>query len=488
MLGMYIHTNWGYHHPYAARSWTIRDWEWYLEGLHGLGYDFVMIWPLLDCMPPQPNASDRAFLTTIARAIDLAHDRFGMKVAIVAAANTIGNASSGSYPFTERPYFLCEAKIDPRDAAAVDAFLQGRSVQLAPLARADILAIIDSDPGGYIGATNEDFILLVERQAAIFRTLNPQGELVVWLWFGWEMINRFHDRVARGMAPADAWEEHPEEITDMLVRLRDRLPEPWWLYQCRDIHEGPVAALGLREKALFYPYNLLEHEPSFPLVNNEADALAAAITPDKLRQCPRGAMGNLQTHCLQLPHTYLFAHLATGGTRETVDLAGFADRVLPGLGETIAGGWQALADRDAAAQRTAASRISAGIGISHRTGQLSGLLFGDADRFLTDLVMNLQVRAALLECTAALDSRGNQAGTVRRVLDVLGPYQRRIGFVDAYGGALNDEFNGQLARLQDSRIDAILAQFNDWQHPEVRNGLLTRLLAAAETYCAEHGA
>ena len=38
MLGMYVHTHWGYHHPYAARTWSLADWKGYLGALRALGY------------------------------------------------------------------------------------------------------------------------------------------------------------------------------------------------------------------------------------------------------------------------------------------------------------------------------------------------------------------------------------------------------------------------------------------------------------------
>ena len=178
MLGMYMHTHWGYNHPYAARTWTLTDWEGYLGGLSALGYDFVMIWPLLDSMPPLPTASDRAFLERIARAIELAQARFDMRVAVIVCPNTIGNDAASLYTFQERPYFTCEKKVDPKDKAAVAAFLRGRRNQLAYLAQADALAIIDSDPGGYPGSTNDEFVELVRGQIDIFRALNPQAELI----------------------------------------------------------------------------------------------------------------------------------------------------------------------------------------------------------------------------------------------------------------------------------------------------------------------
>src|ERR1035437_1445279 len=144
MLGMYVHTHWGYNHPYAARSWTLEDWEGYLAGLNELGYEMVMVWPLLDCMPAEPTASDRDFLAMLGRMIDLAHGRYGMKVAITAAPNTIGNEKSAAYSFAERPYFICENKINPKDRCEVDEFMKGRRKQFEPLRKADALAIIDS--------------------------------------------------------------------------------------------------------------------------------------------------------------------------------------------------------------------------------------------------------------------------------------------------------------------------------------------------------
>ena len=108
MLGMYVHTHWAYNRPYAARTWTVDDWKGYLEGLASLGYDFVMLWPQLDCMPAEPNASDRAFLEKIGRVIDLAHNSFDMKFGVTACPNTIGNERASSYRFEERPYFISE--------------------------------------------------------------------------------------------------------------------------------------------------------------------------------------------------------------------------------------------------------------------------------------------------------------------------------------------------------------------------------------------
>lgn len=483
MLGMYIHTHWGYNYPYAARTWTIRDWESYLQGLHGLGYDFIMIWPLLDSMPAVPNVTDRIFLATLAQAIDLAHERFGMKVALVAGANAIGNDQAADYVFSKRPYFACEKRIDPKNAAEVQAFFAGRRNQLSFLRNADALAIIDSDPGGYIGSTVDELVMLMKGQAAALRMHNPAAEFIYWMWFGWEHVNRFHEMTAAGNIASMVAEDNEEEFTRTLAQIGERIPEPWWLYHCRSLHDGPIDALGLRDKALWFPYGLLEGEPTFPLINCDTQGLSQAINADRLDRCHRGAMGNLQNHCLQLPHTYIFAHLASGGAAETLDLVKFADELLPGKGELIAEGWRALEARDASRQRNAMEALAPAIGQLHPTGRLAGLLFHNPDRFLVDLVMNLDVRAAFLELKTAIDEGTDNPAAVRRTLEILRSYQHRIGFIDCCYGPLVDEFNSQLARLGDVKLNAMLQNFDTWHDPILRNGALLRLLDVVEEYC-----
>ena len=75
IVGMYVHQHWSYNHPYAARTWTVEDWRGYVEGLQQLGYNTIMIWPMLETMPTPLTASDRASLEKIRRVIDMLHWR-----------------------------------------------------------------------------------------------------------------------------------------------------------------------------------------------------------------------------------------------------------------------------------------------------------------------------------------------------------------------------------------------------------------------------
>ncbi len=494
MLGMYIHMHWSYHHPYAARTWDLQDWREYLSGLRSLGYDFIQIWPMLDSMPPEPTESDLAFLGRIGEVIRLARDEMGMKTTFVSCPNTIGNENSARYTFEERPYFSCERKVDPGDRAQVEALLAGRRKQFAPIAHADGVVIIDSDPGGYIGSTNEEFVELMTGQIGVLRDLNPKAELVYWMHVGWEAYNRFWEETSRWQPgdPPVSLQTGPHVFRETLALMQERIPEPWSVLANDSLwgHREATEALGLQAKRCGLHYGLIEGEPTFPFTNCNPGLIAEAMQGYSPAEYPRGFLANAQTHVLQLPHTYLVAEHWFGGADARPDLAAFAERVVPGLGERIAEAWRALESGDAPLMRSLAAALRPEVGKAHAAGPCSGLLMGSAERFLADLAMNLHVRAAFAECTAALDlalgarnAGGDVQAAVRRMLADLRPYQRRVGFVDAYGGPLYEGLNQQVARLGDPRISAALREFEDWRDPAIRHGILPRLLDAVESYC-----
>ncbi len=482
MPGMYVHTHWGYNHPYAARTWTLNDWDLYLSGLASLGYDLVMLWPLLDCMPPRPNASDQAFLHKVRHVIDLAHHTYGMRFAITIGANIIGNDASAGYTFEQRPYFVCERKCNPADAADVRLLLEGRRRQLVPLSAADALVMIDSDPGGYIGSTHAEFVALMRAHIELFREFNPSAEMIYWMWVGWENYNQFW-AIASQTQPGDPeprLEFQAGAFAETLALMQEQIPEPWGLYVCGPEHAQITDQLGLTARRLFYPYGAIEGEPTFPLTNYAPQALYERLRPYKALAYPRGIMANAQTHCLQLPHTYLFAHFARGGTPETADLAGFADQVVPGQGEVIAGAWQAIGDDEPERMRQQVGRIRSLIGQAHPAGPSSGLLFGDANRFLIDLAMNLELRAALDDLKTALAQDVDVRPGLSHALAQLRPYQQRLGFADAYYGPVREILNEAARRLGDGGVNKVLADFDNWREPSARNGVVLRLIAALD--------
>jgi hypothetical protein len=491
MLGFYVHTHWGYHNPYAARSWTLENWWDYLIGLSGLGYDTVMVWPLLDSMPLRFTASDRAWLERIGRVVDLAHHQFKMRTVICGNSNVIGNQEAERYPFESRPYFKCEAKLDPANPQHVRILREHWRQAFEYLQQTDSVSLIDSDPGGYVGSTNAEFVELLRMKITTLRELNPKVELIYWMHVGWENYNRFWEEAREWQDPTT----HPpirwdlEVFLETLRLMQERVPEPWCLFVNHKNHFIASEQQGLGNKRWQLPYGVVEGEPTFPLTNWDPGLLDRAINhPFRGYRCelfPRGRMGNAQTHCMQLPHTYLFAHMAQGGSVKTADLEQFAGELLPGCAALVTQAWSVLETGAVDTQQALAERLEREAREEQRTGRLRGLLFGDPARFLIDLAMNLRVRARLAQLGQAIAAHSGVAGAISGFLRDFRPYQQRLGFEDAYGGTLYAGLNEQVMKLGDPKVNQACSEFTNWANPALRNGALVRLLDALELYARE---
>ncbi|HWC00402.1 MAG TPA: hypothetical protein VG672_27030, partial [Bryobacteraceae bacterium] len=344
MLGMYVHQHWPYQHPYAARTWTVEDWRGYADGLKKLGYNAVMIWPVLETMPEPLLRSDREHLELTGKVIDMLHKDFGMKVWIALCPNVAAkDAEAAKAPFSERHFFYSDMRVNPGDMAAVRRMIQWREKLFQYLRNADAVSMIDSDPGGYPGSTNAEFVnLLVEHRKMLDR-VRKGIELDYWMHAGWEAYCRYYQTGDFAMG-GDG------ERMDMLRRLIQANPEPWGLAN----GYAQAEKLGNARRVVSFNYGRIEGEPSFPMTNfGGTNAWEGGRLPG-----PRGQMGNAQTHCVQLPNTFAFARGATGAAAPTAaDYIAFANRLIPGQGETIVQGWSALPLNDSAAMRRAAARL-----------------------------------------------------------------------------------------------------------------------------------
>jgi hypothetical protein len=437
---MYVHQHWPYLHPYAARTWTVEDWRGYADGLKKLGYNAVMIWPVIEVMPEPLLPSDREHLERTQQVIGLLHREFGMRAWIALCPNVAANDSEAAKaPFEMRHFFYSDIRVNPRDPAAVERMLRRRERLFQYLRDADAVSIIDSDPGGYPASTNADFIhLLVEHRKMLDR-VRKGIELVYWMHAGWEAYGRYYQTGEFAMA-GDA------ERLDMLRRLTRANLEPWGL-----ANGYPQAeTLGIARRVVSFNYGRIEGEPSFPMTNfGGMNAWEGGRLPG-----PRGEMGNAQTHCVQLPNTYAFARGATGGPAPTLaDYVAFAERLIPGKGEVIVRGWRALSAQDATAMRAAARDLESATAAPLATGDLKGLLFGDPKRFLVDLVYMLRLRAAYLDFLAAQQHEGNWKAPMRAFVAAAAAWQQRHGYQNHWGWPGMEE---SLRKLHSSEIDAVL--------------------------------
>jgi len=455
LLGMYVHTHWSYNQPYAARTWTLGHWKGYLTGLSRMGYNLVQIWPMLDTMPVPPTPSDLAHLDKLRRVIRYAHDELGMTVYVGIGPNTSANEHAASFSFEDRNYFEAEVLVNSSDEAAMDREMERRRALLEPLSEADGLWVLDCDPGGCVGSPVSDFVDILLRHRDMLDRLRPGIRLVYWMWAGWTDKHRF-DPEWTGNAQS-CW----VEVLQSLKRLN---PEPWALHACMPGHFKSIEQVGVVERTHFYPYNLVEYEPSYPFTNWEPKRIADAFAAFSQYSYPMGALGNSQTHCVQIPHAYVFSHIARGGSLDDLDPAVFGERLIPGHGEGLAQAWRAMSIEtdDPAVPRSAIEPIQ---GLLHApniaTGDLEGLFFGSPRRYLEDLALQLGLWSEILTLKHAGKSPERLRRALRSVVDALVAWNARHGFRDRYDdvyyyGHAHPIFRDAFAALGTPEAEAVL--------------------------------
>jgi len=475
IIGMYVHQHWPYNHPYAARTWTVGDYQSYADGLTKLGYNTMMIWPLLGTTPSPLTPSDRANLEKLAKVIDMLHRDFKMRVWIALSPNVAANdKEAAKYPFTKRHFFYCDTLVNPADPAAMRKMIAWRAELLRPLAQIDGVAIIDSDPGGYPGSTNNQFVNLLAEHRKMLDRLRPGIEMYYWMHAGWEAYARFHQTGEFHWGTV-------EEARDVLTRLHKLNPEPWGItvntlydvFPPPDRRQLDVARkLGLASRAIGFSYGAIEGEPTFPMTNFGGDRAREAGGT----KAPRGVMGNSQTHCVQLPNTFAFARGATGKPVTEADYVAFADDLIVGKGQAIVQAWKALAGEDPAAKRDMAEKLEV---LSKRdlpTGHLKGLLLGDPRRFLTDLVMQLRLKAAFDDLVAVTESGREVRPALRSFATAAEVWQKQHGYECAWSWPKLAE---TLRKVKSPVIDAVLDKKGQGKTPSDR---VADQLRSMETY------
>lgn len=444
IIGMYVHQHWPYNHPYAARTWTLEDWRGYADGLRQLGYNTIMIWPMLEIMPDPLTPSDRDALTKTAAVIDMLHREMHMRVWIALCPNVgVNSTEAAKQPLEKRHFFYCDTRVNPGDPVAMRKLIDRREQLFRPLAAVDAVSIIDSDPGGYPGSTGAEFVSLLAVHREMFGRLRPGIELYYWMHVGWEGYCRFYQ------TGKFSWGT-PQEQVDVLARLKALNPEPWGIANGLDYAEK----LGIAPRVVSFNYGRIEGEPSFPMTNFGGDtAYLGGSSP-----AARGVMGNAQTHCVQLPNTFAFARGATGQPLTDDDYVRFADDLLTGQGGLIVQVWKALAGGDPAAMRPLADKLEALPDATLKPGRLKGLLFGDARRFVTDLVLQLRARAAYELFRAAARENQPLKNPLGDFVRAIEAWQRQHGYENAWSWP---DMDATLRKLNSTEINAVLdSQFN----------------------------
>ena len=467
MLGMYMHQHWSYKHPYAVRTWTLDDWRGYIDGIQRLGYNTILIWPMLEIMPEPLTPSDKTQIAKIATVIDMAHNDFKMRVHIVLCPNVSPKSEEGrKYTFEDRPFFHTDDRVDPGDPVAFGKLMEWREKLFRPLAKADGLFIIDSDPGGYPNSTNMEFVYILGAHRRMLDRLRPGIEVNYWAHFGWESYGKFY-------ATGNLIFGKPSEPIEAISLFAKQRSEPWGIATSGFL---PTFAdsIGMGSRVISFPYGSIEGEPSFPLTIYGGDR--AYNGGKKLGQ--RGVMGNAQTHCVQLPNTFAFARGAQGLSVEKSDYIKFADDLIPGQGALIVEGWEAMQGKDTKRMKAVLKRLGALKNSQLAPGTLKGLLFGDPARFINDMVLQLQLTSSMYDFSAAVNQEPMKAAAVKKSLSSLvtaaEAWQQKHGYSNSWSWKPMEE---ALRKLGSEPLNATLnshkftSDEGETPFDKVKNGL-----------------
>lgn len=379
---MYAHLHWAYKRPYALRSWTLDDWKRYVDLLTHLGYNAIQIWPMVELMPHPLSAEDEAYLSRFAELIDYAQQQRGMKVFIGSCPNNITEDARG-VPIAEREYFEFERLLDPADPDNLARILEHRSDLYRTVPNADGYWVIDSDPGGWPGSETSAFveILLGHRRLIEKHGARPSEQPVIyWMWQGWGTGRPQHD------------------FGRILGEFGARMQGPWLVQVCNAAHLRACEGAGVTDRAIWFPYGLVEDEPSGPFTELRLQAIADSAAYAKIHGL-QAIQGNAQTPLMQLPNISALALAAWGDARTGKPgemLAPLANRLLRERADVLISAWQALGGTDPAECLTLADEVRRLAHDRDARGTLAVILGDWHGRILDDLATMLIIRAQTL--------------------------------------------------------------------------------------------
>lgn len=392
--GFYLHGCWAFNHPFAVRTWKREDYQGMFRLLKRLGFNTVMLWPVLEAVPAPLTEADRQAVAAYRPIIEDAR-KSGLECWLTQCVVT-SRPEIRAKPWMQRSLYPYRQVVRLDDPKQSEAYLKHRAALMTILNNADAYVTIDGDPGGYPGAKPSEFLkVLVHDRKTIDRAgTHPKAQRIIpWIWCGW--------------GTKGVWQEPIDPfVTATLESLKAQMPEPWELLPGRSFREGHAngrinmelsKAAGLLDRSTLLLYEIIEFEPTPPAaVLQFADV--RRVMKEELARSPgaRGCFGNAQQPIMVLPNLYLFARGAAEPAYldqpdETV-LTDLAD-LLGGPPELLLPAWSCLRLDLDELPADLPSRLRA----ARLTGQTASFLPGGAPRYLDILASQVDSRIRLLQ-------------------------------------------------------------------------------------------
>jgi len=467
LRGMYAHQHWDYNYPYALRTWSVAEWQQYLDILGLMGCNLFQIWSMAGILPVPFSPDDMAFLERYPPVMDYARQKHTMEAWIGECANNVCDRSDVP-PIAERDYFDYETLKDPGDPAQMSDLQEARRAFYRACPNADGYWAIDSDPGGWPDSPPSAYVDILKMNRELIDSETERGraaKLVYWMHFGWG---------------TDTQERNWRQA---LLGMKDRVREPWLLSGGK-CHFGVVGELGMWDHFLYYQYGAVEPEPSLPFTRVVPPALTDLLDTGGLGKACVGAMGNAQTPLCQLPNIYhLLRSLWTG--RHDMDpeetMGELAALVYPERAGLLKKSWLALRgldpeELDSLASEMAEALHTRSLGVPGAVGRK---VFPDSGQIARDMVRQLRTHASGARfCRAAQDPEADRAKLADGLLEYcrlsLG-WRRHTGFrryafngysfdpVDAAAKKLWWHGDGMKESIVSGLREALLAEFEPWE-------------------------
>lgn len=414
---MYAHLHWAYNNPYSLRTWSLEDWKRYIDLLAHLGFNCMQMWPMMELLPHPLSKEDEAYLKKYAEIIDYLHEQRGMKGFVVSCPNNITEDSRG-VPIEKREYFDFEKLLDPGEPENLKRILEHRSDLYRTVPNADGYSVIDSDPGGWKGSPTSAFVdILAGHRELIDKYGKRPSEqpLIYWTWMGWGTGTR------------------EQNIDQAVGGMVERVRPPWMITVFWPEHIAACEKYKLKDKAIHFPYGLIENEPCGPLTDLRIELIKGeARWP--IDHGLQAAQGNAQTPLVQLPNIIAYSMVLWGeDPADPVD--GAIPRLARGLvcrdANAVVEGWMSLTRGDAEESRQLAERIRTLVADETTRGSLASIIGDWRHRILEDLTFMLDIHAGALEfARAAAGDTENAAltGKLSVYLLSVGRWLERTGY------------------------------------------------------------
>jgi len=330
-LGFYLHAGWNYDYPFAAHSWQRTDYADMFHFLKELGYDRVMLWPLIETIPPPLSTADARDLHEYRKIVTEAQ-RAHLECWLVFCANLTVRPETSTQRWNDRTLMPNIRVMHFDQPLEKSIYLEHRAKIISILNNADGYVTIDGDPGGYAGAKAEDFLNVFRADHDVLQKngTHPNSQKVMpWIWCGWG---------ARGV-----WQEPIQPFVETeLNLLKTRLPAPNEFligqcrtpFACRRINVAAAQKISLTTRSSMICYESVEYEPAAPSAKLQFDEIRSTLREEQsFLKDSRGLMANAQTPIMVLPGIYFFARAA----RDTNYLAKTDGQILDDFAQFLGG-------------------------------------------------------------------------------------------------------------------------------------------------------